>query len=211
MIWDRGYSVTNARAAPFGGRDRVLDTNPYCVGIPAGEGRPPVIVDFATPRLRGEGDERAAPRRRAASRDDRRQRGQADHRPRRLLRRRGAGPVRRPQGVRDHDRRRADGPGVRPGPTATPAKGRDADDAPQGVTFLVLRADALGPMEEFISRVDATLDGISGSRLGRVRRGALPRSEGGGRRGGAGPRASPFAEDVWEMFTQAALKVGVEL
>ena len=76
------------------------------------------------PGLRGEGDERAAPRRRAASRDDRRQRGQADHRPRRLLRRRGAGPVRRPQGVRDHDRRRADGKGVRRGGRPRPSKGR---------------------------------------------------------------------------------------
>lgn len=34
--------------APYGGRSRMLGTNPLAVGIPAGVDRPPIIVDFAT-------------------------------------------------------------------------------------------------------------------------------------------------------------------
>jgi len=34
--------------APFGGRRRMLGTDPFAAGIPTGGGRPPVIVDFAT-------------------------------------------------------------------------------------------------------------------------------------------------------------------
>ncbi len=34
--------------APFGGRRRLLGTDPFAAGIPAGPRRPPIIVDFAT-------------------------------------------------------------------------------------------------------------------------------------------------------------------
>jgi uncharacterized oxidoreductase len=34
--------------APFGGVDKRLSTNPFCIGVPAGEGRPPLLMDFAT-------------------------------------------------------------------------------------------------------------------------------------------------------------------
>lgn len=34
--------------APFGGAEARYVTNPFCVGIPAGESRPPMILDFAT-------------------------------------------------------------------------------------------------------------------------------------------------------------------
>lgn len=35
-------------AAPFGGAERVMSTNPLSFGIPSTEGQPPVLVDFAT-------------------------------------------------------------------------------------------------------------------------------------------------------------------
>jgi uncharacterized oxidoreductase len=34
--------------APFGGIDRRMATNPVCIGVPLGEGRPPLVLDFAT-------------------------------------------------------------------------------------------------------------------------------------------------------------------
>lgn len=37
--------------APFRGSDARLGTNPFCVAIPAGEGRRPVVLDFATSRV----------------------------------------------------------------------------------------------------------------------------------------------------------------
>ena len=33
---------------PFGGIDRRMATNPVCIGVPLGDGRPPLILDFAT-------------------------------------------------------------------------------------------------------------------------------------------------------------------
>ena len=52
LICAGGFAVTGARAAPFRGRDRLLDTNPFCMGFPAGS-EAPVIIDFATTALSG--------------------------------------------------------------------------------------------------------------------------------------------------------------
>ena len=52
LICAGGFAVTGARAAPFGGRDRLLDTNPFCMGFPAGR-EAPVVIDFATTALSG--------------------------------------------------------------------------------------------------------------------------------------------------------------
>jgi len=52
IICAGGFAVTGARAAPFGGRERLLDTNPFCMGFPAGS-EAPVIIDFATTALSG--------------------------------------------------------------------------------------------------------------------------------------------------------------
>ncbi len=56
-----GMTVTNARpnVAPFGGRSRALGTDPIAFAIPRPEGRPPIVVDFAT-SVRAEGKVRVA-------------------------------------------------------------------------------------------------------------------------------------------------------
>lgn len=64
MIAARGHlgmTVTNARpnVAPFGGRARRLGTDPIAFAIPRAEGRPPIVVDFAT-SVRAEGKVRVA-------------------------------------------------------------------------------------------------------------------------------------------------------
>jgi hydroxycarboxylate dehydrogenase B len=62
-----GMTVTNAtpNVAPFGGRDRRLGTDPIAFAIPRPDGRPPIVVDFAT-SVRAEGKVRVA---RAAGRE----------------------------------------------------------------------------------------------------------------------------------------------
>src|SRR5260221_8384327 len=39
------------KGAPFAGSDGRMQTNPNCIAVPAGEGRLPVILDFATSRI----------------------------------------------------------------------------------------------------------------------------------------------------------------
>ena len=39
------------KVAPFAGADARLHTNPVCIGIPAGEDRPPFVLDFATSQI----------------------------------------------------------------------------------------------------------------------------------------------------------------
>ena len=45
-----GLAVCNAEpvVAPFGGRERLLGTNPLAIGVPRAQGRDPLLVDFAT-------------------------------------------------------------------------------------------------------------------------------------------------------------------
>ena len=212
MIWGSGYAVTSARAAAFGGRDRVLDTNPYCVGIPTGEGKPPVIVDFAT--THGSAVKVMNAQRRGEK---------------------------LPEGVIvDSEGKTTTDPndfyeggalaafGGHKGyaiMTAVELMGRvfagadgharDGEGTPmmrhQGVTFLVLRADALGPMSDFITRVDDTLDRIRSSEpaVGFDRVMYPGEKEVATRREWAD--GIPFAEDVWEMFAEAGRKLGVEV
>ena len=51
LVCAGGFGFTGARAAPFGGRDRLLDTNSFCMGFPAGR-EATVIIDFATTSAR---------------------------------------------------------------------------------------------------------------------------------------------------------------
>ena len=52
MIWAGGQSEETPHAVPYGGRQRVLHTNPLAVGFPAGED-PPIMFDFSTTALSG--------------------------------------------------------------------------------------------------------------------------------------------------------------
>ena len=48
-----GFSEVDPVTVPFGGRDRLLSTNPIAVGFPTGEGDDPVMFDFATTAISG--------------------------------------------------------------------------------------------------------------------------------------------------------------
>ena len=52
LILSGGYGVEAPAAMPYGGRDRVLHTNPISMGFPAGDGSP-MIVDYATSAASG--------------------------------------------------------------------------------------------------------------------------------------------------------------
>jgi uncharacterized oxidoreductase len=43
--------VSRPIVAPFAGLDARTGTNPVCIGIPRAEGRPPIVLDFATSRI----------------------------------------------------------------------------------------------------------------------------------------------------------------
>ncbi|MCC6804201.1 MAG: Ldh family oxidoreductase [Anaerolineae bacterium] len=44
-------SMFGGSVAPFGGRERVFGTNPLAWGIPLGDGKAPLVVDFATSKI----------------------------------------------------------------------------------------------------------------------------------------------------------------
>ena len=52
LIWASGYSQIQQTAVPYGGRDKVLNTNPLSIGFPVGE-ESPMVLDFATTATAG--------------------------------------------------------------------------------------------------------------------------------------------------------------
>ena len=52
MVAASGFAQEAARCAPYGGRARVLDTNPLAMGFPAGC-EPPMMFDYATTAVSG--------------------------------------------------------------------------------------------------------------------------------------------------------------
>ena len=52
MVAASGFAQEAARCAPYGGRTRVLDTNPLAMGFPAGD-KSPMMFDYATTAVSG--------------------------------------------------------------------------------------------------------------------------------------------------------------
>ena len=52
LVFSGGFSEEDPGAMPYGGAKRVLSTNPFAMGFPAGS-EPPVISDFATTAVSG--------------------------------------------------------------------------------------------------------------------------------------------------------------
>ena len=52
MVWAGGYGEEEPIAVPYGGRERVLHTNPIAMSFPVGEA-PPMMFDFATTAVAG--------------------------------------------------------------------------------------------------------------------------------------------------------------
>ena len=52
MVWAGGFSEEEPVAVPYGGRGRLLSTNPVALGFPAGN-EPPMTFDFATAAVSG--------------------------------------------------------------------------------------------------------------------------------------------------------------
>jgi LDH2 family malate/lactate/ureidoglycolate dehydrogenase len=52
MVWAGGYAEEDPHSAPYGGRERVLGTNPIAFGFPGRE-EPPMSFDFATTAVAG--------------------------------------------------------------------------------------------------------------------------------------------------------------
>lgn len=52
MVWAGGYGAVEPAAVPYGGRERVLHTNPISIGMPAGD-ESPMMFDYATTAIAG--------------------------------------------------------------------------------------------------------------------------------------------------------------
>ena len=213
MIFASGFAVNGARAAAFGGRDRVLDTNPYCVGIPTGDGQPPMIVDFATTHgsmVKVMNAQRRGEKLVEGVIVD--SEGKTTTDPNDFYEGGALAPFGGHKGYAIMTVVELMGRVF----AGADSHARDGEGTElmrhQGVTFLVLRADALGPMSDFITRGDDTLERITSSApavgFDKVMYPGQMEEE---KRRKWGAEGIPFANDVWERFAEAARKVGVEV
>lgn len=53
MVWAGGFGEQAPATAPYGGRERLLHTNPLAMGFPTGDADTPTMFDFATTGLSG--------------------------------------------------------------------------------------------------------------------------------------------------------------
>ena len=213
QIFGSGYSMTGARAAAYGGRDRVLDTNPICIGVPSGQ-RPPFILDFAT--THGSGAKVVNAYRRG------------EQLPLGVIADRDGKPTTNPADFMDGGGTLSSfgghkGSGIM---LAVELLGRVLTGADshavegegaylmghQGVSFIVMRADALSPLTDFRSRVDDTLDRITGSNPADGFDEVLyPGLKEATTRAQCERDGIPIPQDLWDLFAESARTVGGEL
>ena len=211
QICGSGYAVTGARAAAYGGRDRVLDTNPICIGVPAAR-RPPFILDFAT--THGS----------AAKVVNAHRRG--EQLPLGVIADAEGKPTTNPADFIDGGGTLSSfgghkGSGIMLamellGRVLTGSDGHAQEGKGafmmrhQGVSFIVMKADALSPMADFDARVEQTLDRVTGSQpavgFDQVLYPGLKEAM---RREEWGRDGIPIPEDLWALFAKAADTVGV--
>ncbi len=213
QIFGSGYAMTGARAAAYGGRDRVLDTNPICIGVPSGQ-RPPFVLDFAT--THGSAVKVVNAHRRG------------EELPLGVIADRNGKPTTNPADFMEGGGTLSSFGGHKGfgimlavellGRVLTGADGHAVEGeganlmGHQGVSFIVMQADVLSPMTDFRSRVDDTLNRItdSGPAVG-FDEVLYPGLKEATTRANCERDGIPIPEDLWDLFVQAARSVGVEI
>ena len=212
MVWGGGYGQVEPVSMPYGGKRRVLHTNPISIGLPAGE-ESTMMFDWATTALSGVKIENAYRRREQLP-------------PNSIVDRDGV-PTINPDDF-------FDGGGHLPfgahkgytlmmtaeflgriftGADSYVEAGRGGTVFPnQGVTMMAIKADLFQPFAEYAERADEMER--------RVR--AVPPAPGfdevlapgdleARTREQRGREGIPIAEDVWQSFKEAAALVGVAI
>ena len=211
LIWASGYSQMQQTAVPYGGRDKVLNTNPLSIGFPVGEGSP-MVLDFATTATAGG----------------------------KVMLAKTKGTQVPPGSIVDKDGNPTTDPEdfvnggaqlpfgghkgygvmlaveflgrILTGSDAYAESGRGGNHRHQGVTMMVMKADLFSPMSDVAGRADD---------MARQLR-AVPPAPGfkevlvpgdleARTRAARSKEGIPLADGVWESLVEAAASVGVEL
>ena len=210
MLWAGGYSVVNPSTAPYGGRGRLLHTNPFSMGFPAGDERR-MMFDFATTNLSGV----------------------------KIINAQRRGEQLPPGSIIDKDGNPTTNPNdffdggaylpfgghkgyalmmavellgrIFTGADALVEEGRGGLMAHQGVTMVVFKADLFQPLDEYASRADELIR--------RTR--AIPPAPGfkevlapgdpeARTRADRQRNGIPIADDIWEPIVEVAASLGIE-